>query len=56
MATPTPARTLTVTDTALDRKPTLRLAGKWLAAAGFEPGARVTVTTDADGRIIIEKL
>ena len=48
------ARRLTVTDASFDRKPTLRLAGKWLHAAGFAPGARVVVDTSTRGRLVIE--
>lgn len=55
MKTPTDRRTLTVSDASFDRKPTLHLAGKWLHAAGFPPGARVTVDTSTPGRLVIER-
>lgn len=55
MATATDRRNLTVSDASLDRKPTLHLAGKWLAAAGFPAGARVTVDTSTPGRLVIER-
>ena len=48
-------RRLTVTDNTLDRKPTLRLAGKWLAAAGFPPGCRVEVDASVPGRLVIAR-
>lgn len=50
---PANIRRLTVTDNTLDRKPALRLAGKRLSAAGFEPGTRVVVDTSQPGRLVI---
>lgn len=50
---PADIRRLTVTDNTLDRKPALRLAGKWLLAAGFAPGARVVVDASQPGRLVI---
>jgi hypothetical protein len=35
--------------------PFIRLSGKWLAAAGFVPGRRVTVRVE-NGALIIEPL
>lgn len=34
-------------------KPQIRLQGKWLEAAGFRPGARVTVEFRASGQLVL---
>ncbi len=38
-----------------DPVPFLRLAGRWLSAAGFAPGERVSVQVE-EGRLVIEPL
>jgi hypothetical protein len=35
--------------------PGLRLRGQWLGAAGFQPGAKVTVRMIGPGQLIIEQ-
>lgn len=34
-------------------KPKIRLSGRWLEAAGFRPGARVTVTLTTLGQLVL---
>lgn len=39
-----------------EQLPHLQLAGPWMEAAGFYPGARVRVDVVADGRLVVTRV